>query len=109
MNRIRDAGADCLFIGMPTPLKERLLKVWREKLNIPFVMGVGGGLDVLAGHVQRAPKWMQNSGLEWVYRIYQEPGRMWWRYFSTNTKFAVMVARLIMCRLFKSSKPKTPL
>jgi N-acetylglucosaminyldiphosphoundecaprenol N-acetyl-beta-D-mannosaminyltransferase len=98
LRRIQDSNADCLFIGMPTPIKERLLQDWRGKLNVPFIMGVGGGLDVLAGKVSRAPRWMQNGGLEWAYRIYQEPGRMWWRYASTNTRFAGMLLQLMLLR-----------
>jgi N-acetylglucosaminyldiphosphoundecaprenol N-acetyl-beta-D-mannosaminyltransferase len=89
--RIAASRADCLFIGMPTPRKERLLAAHRHELGVPFIMGVGGGFDVLAGKVSRAPSWMQNAGLEWAYRIYQEPGRMWWRYLHTNTVFAAML------------------
>lgn len=95
---IRDSGADCLFIGMPTPRKERFLHRHRHALQVPFIMGVGGGIDVLAAHVCRAPGWMQAGGLEWLYRIYQEPGRMWWRYASTNTVFAGLVARAWLAR-----------
>ena len=95
---IRNSGADCLFIGMPTPQKERFLHSYRDVLNVPFIMGVGGGIDVLAGHVRRAPAPMRKSGLEWLYRIYQEPGRMWWRYASTNTRFAGLVARALIAR-----------
>lgn len=95
---IRDSRADCLFIGMPTPRKERFLAAHREALGVPFIMGVGGGIDVLAGHVRRAPALMQKSGLEWLYRIYQEPGRMWWRYASTNAVFAGLVARAMAAR-----------
>lgn len=95
---IRISGADCLFIGMPTPHKERFLHRYRDALNVPFIMGVGGGLDVLAGHVSRAPALMQKNGLEWLYRIYQEPGRMWWRYASTNARFAGLVARALIAR-----------
>jgi len=105
MERIRDSGADCLFIGMPTPRKERLLKAWRDQLDVPFIMGVGGGLDVLAGHVERAPTWMQANGLEWLYRIYQEPGRMWWRYLRTNTLFAVMLSQLMLQKLAGGALP----
>jgi N-acetylglucosaminyldiphosphoundecaprenol N-acetyl-beta-D-mannosaminyltransferase len=97
---IQQSGADCLFIGMPTPRKERLLRKWRERLDVPFIMGVGGGLDVLAGRVKRAPLWMQRNGLEWAYRIYQEPGRMWWRYLSTNTVFAGYLIQLVLERVF---------
>ena len=95
---IRTSGADCLFIGMPTPQKERFLHSYREALNVPFIMGVGGGIDVLAGHVRRAPMAMRRSGLEWLYRIYQEPGRMCWRYASTNARFASLVAKALAVR-----------
>jgi N-acetylglucosaminyldiphosphoundecaprenol N-acetyl-beta-D-mannosaminyltransferase len=93
VDSIRDSGADCLFIGMPTPRKERFLASYRDELNVPFIMGVGGALDVLAGQVRRAPVRMQQLGLEWLYRVYQEPGRMWWRYAKTNTLFAGILAQ----------------
>ena len=99
LHKIRASQADCLFIGMPTPRKERLLRRWRDQLSTPFIMGVGGGFDVLAGKVQRAPLWMQKSGLEWAYRVYQEPRRMWWRYAHTNTVFLYMLASLTVQRL----------
>jgi N-acetylglucosaminyldiphosphoundecaprenol N-acetyl-beta-D-mannosaminyltransferase len=89
---IRASGADCLFIGMPTPRKERFLAAYRNELGTPFIMGVGGAFDVLAGVVRRAPRPVQRLGLEWLYRIYQEPGRMWWRYARTNTLFAGILA-----------------
>ncbi|MCI4677056.1 WecB/TagA/CpsF family glycosyltransferase [Rhodoblastus acidophilus] len=85
---IRESGADCLFIGMPTPRKERFLAAHRDELATPFIMGVGGSFDVLAGAVQRAPERMQRFGLEWLYRVYQEPRRMWWRYARTNALYA---------------------
>jgi N-acetylglucosaminyldiphosphoundecaprenol N-acetyl-beta-D-mannosaminyltransferase len=95
---IRSSAADCLFIGMPTPRKERFLAAYRDELGVPFVMGVGGGFDVLAGTVRRAPARIQKLGLEWLYRIYQEPGRMWWRYAKTNTLFAGVLARALIMR-----------
>ena len=93
---IQNSGADCVFIGMPTPRKERFLAAHREELNTPFIMGVGGAFDILAGQIRRAPERMQQLGLEWLYRIYQEPGRMWWRYAKTNTLFAGILARAIV-------------
>jgi len=93
---IRASGADCLFIGMPTPRKERFLAAHRNSLDTPFIMGVGGSFDVLAGHVRRAPPQMQRFGLEWLYRIYQEPRRMWWRYARTNALFAGMLAEALV-------------
>jgi N-acetylglucosaminyldiphosphoundecaprenol N-acetyl-beta-D-mannosaminyltransferase len=101
---IRNSGADCLFIGMPTPRKERFLAAYRDELDVPFVMGVGGALDVLAGHVRRAPAQMQQLGLEWLYRVYQEPGRMWWRYAKTNTLFAGILAQALVQKNFQSPR-----
>jgi N-acetylglucosaminyldiphosphoundecaprenol N-acetyl-beta-D-mannosaminyltransferase len=88
IREIRDSGADCLFVAMPTPRKERFLQKHRQELNVPFVMGVGGSVDVLAGVVSRAPVWMQRAGLEWLHRLLQEPRKMAWRYVSTNSAFA---------------------
>jgi N-acetylglucosaminyldiphosphoundecaprenol N-acetyl-beta-D-mannosaminyltransferase len=96
---IRKSGADCLFLGMPTPRKERFLAAHRHNLGVSFIMGVGGSFDIMAGHVKRAPHWMQSFGLEWLYRIYQEPRRMWWRYLRTNTIFAGMIVGEIVERI----------
>jgi N-acetylglucosaminyldiphosphoundecaprenol N-acetyl-beta-D-mannosaminyltransferase len=93
---IRVARPDCLFVGMPTPRKERFMAAHRAALEVPFVMGVGGGIDILAGHVQRAPDIWQLHGMEWLYRIVQEPRRMWWRYLSTNVLYAGILARALL-------------
>jgi N-acetylglucosaminyldiphosphoundecaprenol N-acetyl-beta-D-mannosaminyltransferase len=61
-------------------------------------MGVGGSVDVLAGYVKRAPRWMQDFGLEWFYRMIQEPGRMWRRYFFTNTVYAGLLLRALWAK-----------
>jgi N-acetylglucosaminyldiphosphoundecaprenol N-acetyl-beta-D-mannosaminyltransferase len=90
---IRAAQPDCLFVGMPTPRKERFMAAHRAALEVPFVMGVGGGIDILAGHVRRAPDFWQRNGMEWLYRIVQEPRRMWWRYLSTNVLYAGILAK----------------
>jgi len=99
---IRQSGADCLFLALPTPRKERLLARYRDEFSVPFIMGVGGSFDVLAGVISRAPPWMQNTGLEWFYRFYQEPRRMFWRYFSTNVSFASLLARELVNRAVRS-------
>jgi len=91
VDEIISSKADCLFIAMPTPRKERFLSAYRDRLGIPFIMGVGGSLDVISGCVRRAPPIMQSMGLEWLYRVYQEPRRMWWRYVKTNTLFAAIL------------------
>ncbi|WP_024516056.1 WecB/TagA/CpsF family glycosyltransferase [Bradyrhizobium sp. Tv2a-2] len=96
VSEIRSSRADCLFIGMPSPRKERFLASHRDALGVSFIMGVGGSFDILAGAVRRAPVRMQHLGLEWLYRVYQEPGRMWWRYAKTNTVFAGILAQAIL-------------
>ncbi|MDN3384676.1 WecB/TagA/CpsF family glycosyltransferase [Pseudoalteromonas sp. APC 3358] len=89
VNKIRESGAKLLFVAITSPKKENFINKWQDKLGVDFVMGVGGTFDVVAGKVKRAPQWMQNAGLEWFYRILQEPRRMWKRYFITNSKFAL--------------------
>lgn len=96
--QINASGADCLFLGMPTPQKERFLAAHADALAPPFLMGVGGSFDVLAGKVTRAPEIMQRLGLEWLHRLLQEPRRMAWRYFSTNAVFAVLLLEAIVGR-----------
>lgn len=103
VKEIRDSGADCLFIGMPTPRKEHFLASYRDSLGVPFVMGVGGAFDVVAGKVRRAPVIMQSLGFEWLYRVYQEPRRMWWRYARTNTLFAILLIREMVRRTWPAA------
>ena len=86
-DQIRDSRADILFVGMSSPKKEKFLNQWMPHMQVPFSMGVGGSFDIVAGLTKRAPKWMQESGLEWLHRFLQEPRRMWWRYAKTNTIF----------------------
>ncbi len=90
---IRNSGARLLFVAITSPKKENFINKWKHELGVDFVMGVGGTFDVVAGKVRRAPGWMQRSGLEWLYRVIQEPRRMWKRYLVTNTKFAFMVGK----------------
>ena len=93
VDAINASGADCLFVGMPTPRKEHFLATYRTAIEAPFVMGVGGSFDVLAGKVQRAPRWVQHAGLEWAFRVVQEPRRMIGRYLSTNAIFMALMLR----------------
>jgi len=91
-NKITDSGANILFVAMTSPKKEIFLNTYKKQLqNINFIMGVGGSFDVIAGKVKRAPFWMQNIGLEWLYRVIQEPKRMWKRYLVGNSKFIWLV------------------
>lgn len=93
VEKIRASSAQMLFVAITSPRKERFIQRWREQLGVQFVMGVGGTFDVVAGKVRRAPGWMQHGGLEWLYRLLQEPSRMWRRYLVSNTRFAWMLIR----------------
>jgi N-acetylglucosaminyldiphosphoundecaprenol N-acetyl-beta-D-mannosaminyltransferase len=96
MENIRDSSADIVFVAMPSPRKENFLRRWRSDMKVPLCHGVGGSFDVIAGITRRAPLWMQRCGLEWLYRLAQEPGRMWKRYLMTNTMFLVLGLRAIV-------------
>lgn len=86
--QITESGANILFVAITSPKKENFLFRNKDLLSgVNFIMGVGGSFDVVAGVVKRAPMWMQRAGLEWFYRIVQEPHRMWRRYLVTNTLF----------------------
>ena len=87
VEEIRNSKPDILLIAIGTPMKEKWVNRNLKQLNVPVCHGVGGSFDVVAGLVKRAPRWMQKAGLEWAYRIYQEPNRMWKRYLVTNTLF----------------------
>tara|TARA_B100000795_G_scaffold92562_1_gene67665 strand:+ start:80 stop:823 length:744 start_codon:yes stop_codon:yes gene_type:complete len=92
--QIAESGANILFVAMTSPKKEIFLNTYKNNLqNVNFIMGVGGSFDVIAGKVKRAPVWMQNSGLEWLYRVIQEPKRMWKRYLFGNTSFIWLVIK----------------
>ena len=90
---VKEARPQILFVAMSSPRKEMFLSRWRNELQIPFVMGVGGSFDVLAGVTKRAPGWMQRGGLEWLFRLAQEPKRLWRRYLIEDMRFLGLLAR----------------
>lgn len=73
---IKSTGPDILFVAMGSPRQEYWITKYMHSLNIPLMMGVGGSFDVTCGNIKRAPGWMCNLGLEWLYRLIKEP----WRY-----------------------------
>jgi len=95
---INKSNCHILFVGISTPKKEFFLYQHKRDLKVPFCMGVGGSFDVIAGEKKRAPSWMQKSGLEWLYRFFQEPRRLWKRYSILNIKFMVIVLKYIFTR-----------
>ena len=92
--QICDSGANILFVAITSPKKEIFLNKHKEKLkNVNFIMGVGGSFDVISGMIKRAPNWMQIMGLEWFFRLIQEPKRMWKRYLFGNFNFIRLVLK----------------
>ena len=80
LRRINAARPDFLFVALGAPQQDVWIRMNRDRLDVPVCMGIGCVLDLLAGIVTRAPVWMQRSGLEWLYRLLQEPTRLWRRY-----------------------------
>jgi N-acetylglucosaminyldiphosphoundecaprenol N-acetyl-beta-D-mannosaminyltransferase len=101
---ITAAKADILLVGMSSPKKEAFLARWSAQLRVPVCHGVGGAFDVMAGRVQRAPVLWQRLGLEWLYRLRQEPGRLWRRYLVTNTLFC----RMLIVEMFRPTPRERP-
>ena len=77
---INNSKADIIFIGLGTPLQENFLMKFSQKLNIPVKIACGSGIDYLSGELKRAPLFMRKAGLEWLFRLVQNPGRLWKRY-----------------------------
>lgn len=93
---IRASRPDILFVAMSSPRKEYFLGEHGASLGASFVMGVGGSIDVIAGVTRRAPVIWQRLGFEWLFRLLQEPRRMFRRYAVTNWRFAGLVARELL-------------
>jgi N-acetylglucosaminyldiphosphoundecaprenol N-acetyl-beta-D-mannosaminyltransferase len=91
VNEINAASADILWIGLGCPKQERWMLEHKNTLRIPVMLGVGQAFDLLAGTKKRAPRWMCNCGLEWFYRLIQEPRRLWKRYLLYNPWFIRLV------------------
>ena len=90
-SEVIESGARVLLIGMTSPLGDAFTANFPAVRDACVSVMVGGSFEVWAGTLKRAPKWMQRTGLEWAYRLAQEPGRLLWRYVSTNTIFVVRV------------------
>jgi N-acetylglucosaminyldiphosphoundecaprenol N-acetyl-beta-D-mannosaminyltransferase len=90
--RVIAAQPDFLFVGFGCPKQEFWIRDCLDRLEVPVCVGVGGSFNFLAGTVDRAPAWMQRSGLEWVFRLWQEPNRLWRRYLLQDVPFVLKLA-----------------
>ena len=95
-SRVEEAAADVLWVGLSTPKQERWMYEHRDRLKVPVMVGVGAAFDMNSGKLRRAPIWMQDHGLEWLFRLVAEPQRLWKRYLVTIPKTAWFVCMELM-------------
>jgi len=95
---IRRREPHFLFLCLPSPLQETFSHRYRDRLNVPVILGAQDSFAVLAGDLRRAPLLLQTAGLEWSWRLFREPRRMWKRYLTTNTEFIWLAGREILSR-----------
>lgn len=86
VERINETKPDFVWVGLGAPKQEKWMAAHQGQVN-GLMVGVGAGFDYYAGNIKRAPEWMQKSNLEWVYRLLQDPKRLFGRYWHTNTRF----------------------
>ena len=90
--RLDQLKPDFFWVGLSTPKQERFMSTYITRLPVKIMLGVGAAFDFHAGRVKQAPRWIQRSGFEWLYRLIQEPRRLWRRYFRNNPLFAWKIA-----------------
>ena len=91
LGRLREAQPHICWIGLSTPKQERFMAAYLEKLPTTVMVGVGAAFDIHSGRVRQAPLWMQRNGLEWFFRLTQEPKRLWKRYLLNNPLFVIRI------------------
>jgi N-acetylglucosaminyldiphosphoundecaprenol N-acetyl-beta-D-mannosaminyltransferase len=95
---INRARPDVVWVGLGCPKQERWIARNRERLTAPVVIGVGAGFDFIAGTTRHAPRWIQRSGFEWLFRLLCEPRRLWSRYSRVVPRFLYLSARAVLAR-----------
>jgi len=93
------SGAKILVVAMGVPRQEYFIEEYWDRLGVSFAIGVGGSFDVLAGLRKRAPEIVQRVGMEWAFRLVQEPRRLWKRYLVTNARFLSLISRELVSSL----------
>lgn len=91
VDRINAARPDVVWVGLGSPKQDLWMATHRERLEAPLLVGVGAAFDFYTGRVRQAPRWMMRLGLEWLFRLFQEPWRLWRRYLLGNPRFVVNV------------------
>jgi N-acetylglucosaminyldiphosphoundecaprenol N-acetyl-beta-D-mannosaminyltransferase len=103
---IRESGAQVLLVGMGVPRQEYFLDQYWSELGVNLALAVGGSFEVITGRKKRAPRWMQKVGLEWFYRLLQEPQRLWKRYLTTNSEFIYRLLVEMLRTSFRDHRPE---
>ncbi len=105
---INESEADVVWVGIGVPKQEKWMAALRPYLDAPVLVGVGAAFDFLAGLVPQAPPMLQKAGLEWAYRLGQEPRRLWRRYLRYNPRFVVAFARQLVAHRRAGEKSRLP-
>jgi N-acetylglucosaminyldiphosphoundecaprenol N-acetyl-beta-D-mannosaminyltransferase len=100
---IRDSGADVVWVGLGMPKQELWMDSIRSELPGVAMLGVGAAFDFLAGTKKQAPAWMQKAGMEWLFRLIQEPRRLWRRYIWNNPAYAILLLTQVLKSRFRRS------
>jgi len=107
VRRINAAAPDLVFVGLGCPKQERWMGAHHDRLHAAALLGVGAAFDFHTGRVPQAPRWMMRAGLEWLFRLVQEPGRLWYRYLVYNPLFLVYVTlELLGLRRYPPPEPE---
>jgi N-acetylglucosaminyldiphosphoundecaprenol N-acetyl-beta-D-mannosaminyltransferase len=90
---VRSVQPDIIWVGLSTPKQEKFMAAYAARLQVPLMVGVGAAFDIHTGQAQDAPDWVKRSGLQWLHRLVQEPGRLAPRYFKNNPQFLFLISR----------------
>lgn len=104
IQRINDSGAHLVFVALGCPKQEKWMASMKGRINA-CMLGIGGALPVMIGMQKRAPMWMQKMSLEWLYRLFQEPKRLFKRYLVTNLLFLCLLIKTLIMKKLKISLP----
>ena len=90
--QVAESRPDIFWVGLSTPKQEKFMAAYQDKLDVPIMIAVGAAFDFHSGRVKQAPRWIQRSGFEWLYRLSRDPKRLWKRYFKNNPRFLFRIA-----------------
>ena len=102
---INQTNPDFIWIGLGAPKQEYWMYENYQQIEKGILFGIGAGFDYVAGNTKHAPQWLKNASLEWLYRLFQEPGRLWKRYLRTIPQF-ILLASLELSGVHFRNKPK---